>query len=58
MAPHGSTLTWKIPWTEETGGLQFMGSLRIGRNLEAAAVAMMHVELSYLSQTLKFIEKR
>ena len=27
MAPHSSTLTWKIPWTEEPGGLQSMGSL-------------------------------
>ena len=25
MAPHSSTLAWKIPWTEEPGGLQFMG---------------------------------
>ena len=30
MAPHSSTLAWKIPWTEEPGGLQFMGSLRVG----------------------------
>ena len=28
MAPHSSTFAWKIPWTEEPGGLQFMGSLR------------------------------
>ena len=27
MAPHSSTLTWKIPWTEDPGGLQSMGSL-------------------------------
>ena len=26
MAPHSSTLAWKILWTEEPGGLQFMGS--------------------------------
>ena len=32
MAPHSSTLAWKIPWTEEPGGLQFMGSLRVGHN--------------------------
>ena len=32
MAPHSSTLTWKIPWTEEPGGLQSMGSLRVGHN--------------------------
>ena len=29
MAPHSSTLAWKIPWTEEPGGLQFMGLLRV-----------------------------
>ena len=27
VAPHSSTFAWKIPWTEEPGGLQFMGSL-------------------------------
>ena len=26
MAPHSGTLAWKIPWTEEAGGLQSMGS--------------------------------
>ena len=29
MAPHSSTLAWKIPWMEEPGRLQFMGSLRV-----------------------------
>ena len=29
MAPHSSTLAWKIPWTEEPGGLQSMGSWRV-----------------------------
>ena len=32
MASHSSTLAWKIPWTEEAGGLQSMGSLRVGHN--------------------------
>ena len=32
MAPHSSTLVWKIPWTEEPGGLQSMGSQRVGHN--------------------------
>ena len=31
MAPHSSTLAWKIPWTEEPGGLQSMGLPRVGR---------------------------
>ena len=30
MAPHSSTFAWKIPWTEEPGGLQSMGSLELG----------------------------
>ena len=29
MAPHSSTLAWKIPWTEEPGRVQSMGSLRV-----------------------------
>ena len=32
MAPHSSTLTWKIPWTEEPGRLQSMRSLRVGHD--------------------------
>jgi len=32
MAPHSSTLAWKIPWTEEPGGLQSMGSRRVEHN--------------------------
>ena len=32
MASHSSTLAWKIPWTEEPGRLQSMGSLRVGQD--------------------------
>ena len=32
MAPHSSTLAWKIPWMEEPGRLKSMGSLRVGHN--------------------------
>ena len=32
MAPHSSTPAWKIPWTEEPGRLQSMGSLRVGHD--------------------------
>ena len=32
MAPHSSTLAWKIPWTEEPGGLQSMGLWRVGHD--------------------------
>ena len=32
MAPHSSALAWKIPWTEEPGRLQSMGSLGVGHD--------------------------
>ena len=32
MATHSSILAWKIPWTEETGRLQSMGSPRVGHD--------------------------
>ena len=32
MAPHSNTLAWKIPWTEEPGRLQSMGSLTVGHD--------------------------
>ena len=32
MAPHSSALAWKIPWMEEPGWLQSMGSLKVGHN--------------------------
>ena len=42
MAPHSSTLAWKIPWMEEPGGLPSMGSHRVrhDQNDLAAAVAV------------------
>ena len=36
MAPHSSTSAWKIPWTEEPGRLQSMGSLRVGHDWVAS----------------------
>ena len=30
MATHSNILAWRIPWKEESGGLQFMGSQRVG----------------------------
>ena len=32
MATHSSILAWRIPWTEEAGKLQFLGSQRVGYN--------------------------
>ena len=48
MAPHSSTLAWKIPWMEEPGGLPSMGSHRVGHDwidLAAAAAAAEPSEL-------------
>ena len=33
LAPHSSNVAWKIPWMEERGRLQSMGSLRVGHDL-------------------------
>jgi len=35
MAKHSRILAWRIPWTEEPGGLMSMGSQRFGHNLAA-----------------------
>ena len=32
VAPHSSVLAWRIPWTEEPGGLQSVGSQRVGHD--------------------------
>ena len=44
LATHSSTLAWKLPWTEEPGGLQSMGSLRVGhdRATSLSLFAFMH----------------
>ena len=44
MAPHSSTLAWRIPWTEEPGGLRSTGSLRVGHDWETSLslFAFMH----------------
>ena len=39
MAPHSSTLAWKIPWTEKPGRLQSMGSLRVRHDWSDLAAA-------------------
>ena len=42
MAPHSSTLAWKIPWMEEPGRLQSKGSLRVGHDWETSLSLFMH----------------
>ena len=46
MAPHSSTLAWKIPWMEEPGGLQSMGLLRVGHDWATS----LHFSLSYIGE--------
>ena len=48
MAPHSSTLAWKIPWMEELGGPQSMGSLRVGQ--DSATLLSLFTLLHRISQ--------
>ena len=51
MTTHSSTLAWKIPWTEEPGGLLSMGSHRVGHawsNLAAAVASLLSQQFLYL----------
>ena len=52
MAPHSSTLAWRIPWMEEPGGLQSIGSLR-GHDWSdlAAAAAWSYFQFSSVAQS-------
>ena len=45
MASHSSTLAWKIPWTEEPGGLPSMGSHRVRHDRSDLAAAAAAAEL-------------
>ena len=42
MAPHSRTLAWKIPWTEEPGRLQSMGSLQVGYDFTFTFTFLFH----------------
>ena len=42
MAPHSSTLAWQIPWMEEPGRLQSMGSQRVGHDWATSLFTFMH----------------
>ena len=55
MATHSSTLAWKIPWTEEPGRLQSMGSQRVGH--DRATSLSLFSSLSYICLHLHFIRE-
>ena len=48
MATHSSILAWEIPWTEEPGGLQFMGSQRIGHDLATKQYSTRNIQVRLL----------
>ena len=45
MATHSSILTWRIPWTEEPGGLQSLGSVVPGESTGVGCHCLLHVLL-------------
>ena len=51
MAIHSSTVAWKIPWTEEPGRLQSMGSQRVGHDWATSRSGSSRIQRSYSSQT-------
>ena len=52
MSTHSSILAWEIPWTEEPGGLQFMGLQRVGHN---GAWACFYFLTSLVAQMVKHL---
>ena len=51
-ATHSNILAWEIPWTEEPGGLQSMGSQRVGRDLVTKQLAAFKSESVQFSRSL------
>ena len=51
MVPHSSILAWKIPWTEEPGGLQSMGLQRVRNDL---ATEFAGTQSTFLPKSLKY----
>ena len=50
MATHSSVLAWRIPWTEEPGGLQSMGLQRVGQGLARTTCKEVHQVLGRQKQ--------
>jgi len=53
MATHSSTLAWRIPWTEEPGGLMFMEAQRVGHNLATEQLIKSYISLTFLISNSK-----
>ena len=54
MTIYSSILAWKIPWTEDPGGLQSMGSQRAGHDLSAEQQQTLLIHICYMSKQRKF----
>ena len=52
MATHSSILAWRIPWTEEPGGLQSTGSQRVGHDLVAKHIHFSGFKLGHINNFL------
>ena len=57
MAAHSSMLAWKIPWTEELGRLQSVGSQRVGHNLVTEDAILKRDQQHYDRENSKMILK-
>ena len=58
MATHSSTLAWKIPWMEEPGGLQSMGSQRVGHDRAISLYSLYVISVCYLYDPLIHMKAR
>ena len=54
MATHSSILVCKIPWTEEPGGLQSMGSKRVGEDLATEQTIVVYLRYSQIDSEKSF----
>ena len=57
MTPHSSSLAWKIPWTEELGRLQSMGSQRVRHDLVSESEKPMAPHSSTLAWKILWMEE-
>ena len=52
MVTHSSILAWRTPWTEEPGGLQSMGSQRVGHDGANNTFTFFHEMIGFLGRSL------
>ena len=60
MATHSGTVAWEIPWTEEPGGLQSMGSQRVGHDLATEKQHSLSIYLylpTFLNEKIKIMSQ-